>query len=270
MQLDAEAALAQLADRRHRSAAHGRAGKTTPAPRRLALAADQATITQYAADTVRLDVDTGAPGLLILSDAYYPAWQARVDGSPAEVYVADGALRAVAVPAGRHAVEFQYASAALPLGAAITGLTLLALAGVRCCAIRRAESRRSARWLWTATAGLIVVYLAATGLSTFERVRNGAEFLYGEAIVLDEVHRIGLGQPLYPAPTALPLTVTAYPPLYYLLVGWLQQLTGDTGYSLGRLVSVAAVLASAGLLAWSVHRVAGVAGTVACSRPACF
>jgi len=66
---------------------------------------------------------------------------------------------------------------------------------------------------------LIVVYLAAAGLSTFERVRNGAEFLYGEAIVLDEVHRLGhAGQPLYPAPTALPLTITAYPPVVALAV----------------------------------------------------
>ncbi|HLZ28903.1 MAG TPA: hypothetical protein VKV73_16430 [Chloroflexota bacterium] len=112
-------------------------------------------------------------------------------------------------------------------------------------------------WLWAATAGLIVVYLAAAGLSTFERVRNGAEFLYGEAIVLDEVHRIGLGQPLYAPPTALPLTITAYPPLYYLLVAAVQQLTGDPGYGPGRLVSVAAMLVSAGLLAWIVHRVAG-------------
>jgi hypothetical protein len=111
--------------------------------------------------------------------------------------------------------------------------------------------------LWTAAAGLIVVYLAAAGLSTFERVRSPVEFLYGEAIVLDETRRIGLGQPLYPAPTALPLTVTAYTPLYYLLVGVLQRVSGEMGYGVGRLVSVAAVLASAGLLAWSVHRIAG-------------
>lgn len=127
-QMDAEEALRQLA-----------AGSIDP--RRTAVlekpppplgdppsAVDQATIIEYAADTVRLDVDTGAPGLLVLSDAYYPAWQARVDGSPTEVYVCDGALRAVAVPAGRHAIAFHYASAALPIGAAITGLTLLALA----------------------------------------------------------------------------------------------------------------------------------------------
>jgi hypothetical protein len=48
-------------------------------------------------------------------------------GAAARVYVADGALRAVSVPGGRYSVEFQYTSAALPLGVAITGLTLLAL-----------------------------------------------------------------------------------------------------------------------------------------------
>ena len=60
------------------------------------------------------------------------------------------------------------------------------------------------------TAGLIVVYLAAAALGTFERVRNPAEFLYGEAIVLDETRRIGLGLPLYPAPSGLPLTSRKY------------------------------------------------------------
>ena len=79
-------------------------------------------------DLAPAEVDAAADGLLVLGDAYYPSWQARVDGTPSEVYVAAGALRAVAVPAGRHSVEFQYASAALPLGAAVTGLTLLALA----------------------------------------------------------------------------------------------------------------------------------------------
>jgi hypothetical protein len=102
---------------------------------------DQTTITDYGTDTVRLDVGTAAPGLLILSDTYYPAWQARIDGSPAEVYVVDGALRGVAIPAGTHAIEFQYASAALPIGAAITGLTLLALAA---CSTSRPRRTRCA------------------------------------------------------------------------------------------------------------------------------
>ena len=102
---------------------------------------DQARITDYGTDTVRLDVNTAAPGVLVLSDAYYPAWQARIDGSPTEVYLVDGALRGVAIPAGTHAIEFQYASAALPIGAAITGLTLLALAA---CSTSRPRRTRCA------------------------------------------------------------------------------------------------------------------------------
>jgi uncharacterized membrane protein YfhO len=95
---------------------------------------DQATIIEYSAETVRVEIETSTSGILVLSDVVYPAWHARVDQTPAEIYTADGALRAVVVPAGRHTVEFQYASAALPVGAAITGLTLLVLVGA---AVRR-------------------------------------------------------------------------------------------------------------------------------------
>jgi hypothetical protein len=59
----------------------------------------------------------------------YPAWQARVDETPAKIYVADEALRAVAISPGTHTVEFQYTAVALPLGAAITALTVFVLAG---------------------------------------------------------------------------------------------------------------------------------------------
>jgi uncharacterized membrane protein YfhO len=90
-------------------------------------------ITNYSPDTVRIQIETAASGMLVLSDVVDPAWQARLDGAPAKIYVADGALRAVALSPGKHAVEFQYASAALPIGTALSALTLLALvaAGVR-------------------------------------------------------------------------------------------------------------------------------------------
>ena len=81
-------------------------------------------------DSVLLHVHAAAPGWLVLSDAYYPAWQARVDGSPRRVEIADAALRAVAVPGGDHSVEFVYNSPALAIGAALSGLTVLSLAVV--------------------------------------------------------------------------------------------------------------------------------------------
>ena len=116
---------------------------------------------------------------------------------------------------------------------------------------------RLLKLLWAAVAGLVLVYLAAAGVSTYERVSSPAEFLYGEAIVLDETRRLALGEALYPPPTGLPLTVTAYTPVYYLVVGWLQAASGNTGFLPGRLLSVGAVLASAALLAWTVRVLAG-------------
>jgi hypothetical protein len=112
-----------------------------------------------------------------------------------------------------------------------------------------------AGFVWAATAGLIGMYLVVLGFSFYERIRDPTERLYGESIVLDETHRLAAGQPLYAPPTGLPLTVTAYPPAYYLAVGMLEQMSGDTGYGVGRIVSVAAVVGSGLLITWSVRRV---------------
>ena len=51
-----------------------------------------------------------------LAELYYPDWQVRVDGKPEKLLRADHALRAVAVPAGRHKVAFHFASRAFTLG----------------------------------------------------------------------------------------------------------------------------------------------------------
>jgi len=76
----------------------------------------------------RLEVRTAASdaAVLVFSEAYFPGWQATVDGRPAAVLRADGALLAVAVPAGAHQVEFVYSPPLLWWGAVIS---LLALAG---------------------------------------------------------------------------------------------------------------------------------------------
>lgn len=76
-----------------------------------------------------LEVETLEPALLVISENYYPAWRAEVDGEPTEVLRADYTLRAVPVPAGRHQVTLEYRS---PLfrGAVWTSFLSLALAGV--------------------------------------------------------------------------------------------------------------------------------------------
>jgi uncharacterized membrane protein YfhO len=135
--MEDEAALAEIAagtlDPRHVVVLE----ETPPLADEAAEVSDQVAILKYSPETVRIDVQTSAAGMLVLSDVIYPGWHARVDGVPAKIYVADTALRAVAMPPGKHTLELEYSSAALPLGAAITGLTVLVLAGAAATGAKR-------------------------------------------------------------------------------------------------------------------------------------
>jgi hypothetical protein len=73
--------------------------------------------------------------LLVLTDVHYPGWKARVDGRPAPIERVDYLLRGVAVPPGRHEVEFRYEPSSWRLGwllslVSLTALVLVVLAGV--------------------------------------------------------------------------------------------------------------------------------------------
>ena len=51
-----------------------------------------------------IGVNADGPGLLVIQQSFLRGWQARVDGVPAPVEPANGAMLGVRVPAGRHAV----------------------------------------------------------------------------------------------------------------------------------------------------------------------
>ncbi|MGD2216664.1 MAG: YfhO family protein [Gemmatimonadales bacterium] len=57
-----------------------------------------------------LQVETSGPALLVVSDNYYPAWTATIDGESTPVLRANLTLRAVRVPTGTHEVRFEYRS----------------------------------------------------------------------------------------------------------------------------------------------------------------
>lgn len=54
------------------------------------------------------EVDTEDGGWLFLSNAYYPGWQARLDGQQAAIYPANYLFQAVHVPAGSHNIRLLY------------------------------------------------------------------------------------------------------------------------------------------------------------------
>jgi hypothetical protein len=82
-----------------------------------------ATIQEYRNNVVTVHVSADAPGLLILSDSYYPGWGASVDGAVAPILRANVSQRAVAVPAGDHLVTFTFAPSSFTAGLALTAIS---------------------------------------------------------------------------------------------------------------------------------------------------
>jgi hypothetical protein len=80
------------------------------------------TLERDDAGQVRARVDLERPGFLVLSDTFDPGWRARVDGEPVEIRRANWAFRAVALPAGRHAVDLHYEPASFRVGLGLAGL----------------------------------------------------------------------------------------------------------------------------------------------------
>lgn len=84
------------------------------------------TILRQGPDRVMIQVEMSQPGFLVLTDTYYPGWQATVDGEPAKIQAANHAFRAVELSPGDHTVVFRYAPLSFRLGAGITlGAALL-------------------------------------------------------------------------------------------------------------------------------------------------
>jgi hypothetical protein len=79
----------------------------------------------YEPERVLVRAELDAPGYLFLADAYYPGWEATVDGQPAPIHRANLYFRAVAVPPGSHEVEFHYQPASVTFGLALTAVSWL-------------------------------------------------------------------------------------------------------------------------------------------------
>ncbi len=84
----------------------------------------------YEPNRLELKTNSPAPGLLVLSEVFYPGWIAEVDGEPATVCRVDGFLRGVPVGQGIHRVTLRYRPRSVQLGGLLTVLTLLGTIGV--------------------------------------------------------------------------------------------------------------------------------------------
>ena len=87
-----------------------------------------AEIISHEIDSVAVSVNAPGNRLLVLTDNYYFAWEAFIDGETADLMRAFGSFRAVSVPAGTHMVVFRYNKARNNLARLVTLLTLLGVA----------------------------------------------------------------------------------------------------------------------------------------------
>jgi hypothetical protein len=78
----------------------------------------------------RVVVRASGPGLLVLSDNWFPGWRASVDGRDVPVERVDYLFRGVRLGPGEHTVEFRYRPVSWRLGwiVSLVSLALLALA----------------------------------------------------------------------------------------------------------------------------------------------
>lgn len=67
----------------------------------------------------RIEVQAQGPGILTLSEVFYPGWRVWIDGEEKPVVVVEGLLRAVQLPAGDHRVVFAFRPLSLYLGLAL-------------------------------------------------------------------------------------------------------------------------------------------------------
>jgi hypothetical protein len=81
-------------------------------------------------NSVQVVVRARVASYLVLDDAYYPGWQAWIDGRPVAISRADYVLRAMRVPAGTHLLTFTYAPLSYLAGMVITIGTALVVVAV--------------------------------------------------------------------------------------------------------------------------------------------
>lgn len=89
-------------------------------------------ITHYNSQRVVLEATLAAPGLVVLSDAWFPGWQATVttnqSSTKVPIYRTNRVLRGVWLNAGQHTIEYRFEPASFVRGATVSALSWLMLA----------------------------------------------------------------------------------------------------------------------------------------------
>jgi hypothetical protein len=67
------------------------------------------SIIYYSENKVIIETQSQEKSFLVLTDTYYPTWQATIDGNKTKIYRTDYNFRGVFIPGGKHRIEFYVA-----------------------------------------------------------------------------------------------------------------------------------------------------------------
>ena len=91
-----------------------------PGSAAAASGSENAVCTAATGEQMTCRVKLTAPGFLVIADAWYPGWEASVDGAPGELLRANLLYRAIPLAAGTHAVTLTYRPESWRLGVVIS------------------------------------------------------------------------------------------------------------------------------------------------------
>jgi uncharacterized membrane protein YfhO len=89
---------------------------------------------------MRLEVSIDHPGLLVVSDGFYPGWRARVGERSVPIHRVNHMMRGVVVPAGHHEVELEFRSRVILWGFVLSALGVGAWVAMAMLAWRRSNA----------------------------------------------------------------------------------------------------------------------------------
>lgn len=108
-------------------------GAAEPPAGQSSKGSEAVNLISYSADLIEVETEIADAGWLVLSEIWYPGWQATVNGSPQPVEKVNGLLRGVYLSqAGRYQIQLAYQPASVIWGSWLSGITvgLLVLAGL--------------------------------------------------------------------------------------------------------------------------------------------
>ena len=92
-----------------------------------ALPSDAVWVRRYSPNEIILETSAEGARFLVLSEMYFPGWQALVDGKPVRIYRSNYLFRGVRVGPGRQEITLRYRPRSVLVGAVISGLACLVL-----------------------------------------------------------------------------------------------------------------------------------------------